>query len=337
MSFSALEFLTEDDHQALLDRATLRECRDGEVVVAQADANRALYVVQEGFVLVQRDVAGVQLSVARMGPGEFFGEMSLLEHAPTSAAVVADGPLTLAVVHVDDLVALGKDREGFNERLFRSLAVALSRRLRELGGFVAAMDRYTADAHQSLVDRLQPPSPGEHNELLERATALRRTLADCEFSSTLGGDEEANMRAVFDEVVSILRIRGAKGAAVLHRELYTTWMTSRTIAGSLLCVGGDPCALPTLERVQRNEPSGEGFVGPVLDAWFLERPALDGLRWASEAVAARLHGRSHRSAQIRKARSPSGTPPPPLCWKPCRTCPRACFSAPPGPSSNHPE
>ncbi|TNE92399.1 MAG: cyclic nucleotide-binding domain-containing protein [Deltaproteobacteria bacterium] len=292
MKPTALVFLEDADQEALLARAARREVGDGEVIVAQADANRAFYWIREGYVLVQRTVGGVQLSVARMGPGEFFGEMSLLEQAPTSASVVADGPTVVAVVQAEDLQELSTDLPGFETRFYRSLAVVLSKRLRELGGFVAALDRRTAEQHQDLVDRLQPPAPGEHNELLNRAQELRRRLADCEFSATLGGDERANIEAVLEEAASLLKVRGPAGAAVLHRELYTAWMTSRTVAGSLLSAGGSPCGNPTLERVLANHPSGEGFIGPVLDRWVLSRPTLVGMRWAAERVASELAGAS---------------------------------------------
>lgn len=290
MSPNALSFLTDEDRAALLERATLRHADDHEVLVAQADANRALYWVRDGYVLVQRDVGGVRLSVARIAHGEFFGEMSLLEHAPTSATVVADGPVELAVIAAHDLNELCDELPGFETRFYRSLAVLLSQRLRALGGFVGAMERHSAEQHQHLVDRLQPPDPAEHDELLSAATDLRRRLADSEFSATLGGDETEAFEAVFEEVGAMLARRGAPAAAVVHRELYTTWMCSRTMAGSLLSAGGSPCANPTFERILANEPSGESFVGPVLDAWLLRRSALVGLRWAASQVAEQLTG-----------------------------------------------
>ncbi|MCO4744873.1 MAG: cyclic nucleotide-binding domain-containing protein [Proteobacteria bacterium] len=292
MTPSALTFLTDEDRDALLARATLTHRLDGDVLLAASDASRALYWVVEGFALVQRTVGGVHLSVARLGPGEFFGEMSLIERAPTTAAVVADGPVQIARVGADDLNALADGVGGFEKRFYRSLAVVLSRRLRELGSFVASVDKQTEERHQDLFERLQPPEPSEHRALLAKVGDLRRRLSDSEFSVALGGDPTDVTERVFDEVVSLLRVRGPKAAGVLHRELFAAWMTSRTIAGSLLRIGGEACGPRTRELVLANEPDGDGPAGRALDRWFLNRAALVGMRQACASAARQMTGES---------------------------------------------
>jgi CRP-like cAMP-binding protein len=58
------------------------------VIARQGEIGTGFFVVVDGAVRVIRDGA----VVARLGPGEFFGELSLLDGGPRVAQVVADGP-----------------------------------------------------------------------------------------------------------------------------------------------------------------------------------------------------------------------------------------------------
>jgi CRP-like cAMP-binding protein len=64
---------------------------DGVDVVAQGAPAHAFYAVIEGGVLVHRD--GTE--VARLGPGECFGERGLLDNAPRNATVTTSEQSTL--------------------------------------------------------------------------------------------------------------------------------------------------------------------------------------------------------------------------------------------------
>lgn len=58
----------------------------GRVIARQGEIGTGFFVVVEGAVRVVRD--GHEL--ARLGPGEFFGELSVIDGAPRNAQVVAD-------------------------------------------------------------------------------------------------------------------------------------------------------------------------------------------------------------------------------------------------------
>lgn len=57
----------------------------GDTLVAQGSEDRSMFILLDGECTVQRD--GVD--VARLGAGEHFGELSLVDHEPRSATVVA--------------------------------------------------------------------------------------------------------------------------------------------------------------------------------------------------------------------------------------------------------
>lgn len=58
------------------------------VIARQGEVGTGFFVVVSGGARVVRDGA----VVARLGPGEFFGELSVLDGGPRIAQVVADGP-----------------------------------------------------------------------------------------------------------------------------------------------------------------------------------------------------------------------------------------------------
>jgi CRP/FNR family cyclic AMP-dependent transcriptional regulator len=82
------------------------------------------------FFLIIDGSARVELSPDRqaaLGPGTFFGEMSLLDGGPRSATVIASTPVRLLVISRRNFAELLKDVPG----LTRTLLVTLSRRVRQ--------------------------------------------------------------------------------------------------------------------------------------------------------------------------------------------------------------
>jgi CRP/FNR family transcriptional regulator, cyclic AMP receptor protein len=64
--------------------------RDGATIVEQGDTSARFYLVKEGQVAVK--VNGRVRS--RLGPGDYFGELAVIDGAPRSASCIADGPVT---------------------------------------------------------------------------------------------------------------------------------------------------------------------------------------------------------------------------------------------------
>lgn len=96
--------------------------RAGEVLVRQGDRGDVCYVVLEGTATVAVD--GV--SIGTIGPGDCVGEMSLLDDAPRSATVTADGAMELLRVGSAAFAALVERSTAVRDQL----TTALVRRLR---------------------------------------------------------------------------------------------------------------------------------------------------------------------------------------------------------------
>jgi CRP-like cAMP-binding protein len=68
-----------------------REFEPGEVLFREGEPGEVMYVIQSGAVRIQKHVGGHDKLLAVLGPGEFFGEMAILNGKPrTATATVSD-------------------------------------------------------------------------------------------------------------------------------------------------------------------------------------------------------------------------------------------------------
>jgi CRP/FNR family cyclic AMP-dependent transcriptional regulator len=77
-----------------------------EIIFDAGDEGQALYLVMGGCVRVTRDVPGKPLLVSDMEPGNFFGDLALLDNSPRSGQARALEGCELAVFFRDDFLAL---------------------------------------------------------------------------------------------------------------------------------------------------------------------------------------------------------------------------------------
>lgn len=61
----------------------------GEVIFCEHEPGDAFYLIQQGKVKIVKIVGDIEKMLDTLNPGEFFGEMALLEEAPRSATILA--------------------------------------------------------------------------------------------------------------------------------------------------------------------------------------------------------------------------------------------------------
>jgi len=76
--------------------------RAGKEVTAEGEMGREFLIIVSGAATVHRD--GVP--VAKLGPGDYFGEIALLAHTPRTATVVADTDLIVDAFNRHEFAAL---------------------------------------------------------------------------------------------------------------------------------------------------------------------------------------------------------------------------------------
>lgn len=84
-------------------RTPVRQVAPGEAVVKEGEPGSSAYVIEKGRCVAYKLVDGQKQVLREMGPGEIFGEMAILTHAPRTATVEALEPVTVRVLTADSL------------------------------------------------------------------------------------------------------------------------------------------------------------------------------------------------------------------------------------------
>jgi CRP-like cAMP-binding protein len=105
----------------LADVATAVDFPPGHVIARQGEIGTGFFVVVSGGVRVVRD--GVV--VARLGPGEFFGELSVLDRMPRNASVAAETATTCLALASWDFEKVLLEQPALTLSILRGVAARL--------------------------------------------------------------------------------------------------------------------------------------------------------------------------------------------------------------------
>ena len=96
-------------HLAMVADAAIEVDFPAERVIArQGEIGTGFFVIVDGLVRVVRDGD----TIARLGPGEFFGELSVLDGAPRNAQVVAERPTSCLALASWDFERVLREQPG---------------------------------------------------------------------------------------------------------------------------------------------------------------------------------------------------------------------------------
>jgi CRP-like cAMP-binding protein len=121
--------LNYDEANRLKRLCELRRCSAGELLIEEDSLGQALYLILEGHVCVRQEAQ--DRTIARLGPGQLFGEMSLVDDLLTSATVRTETPCTLLVVPRGPFQGLLDTDARLASKVYRTLCRILSQRLRQ--------------------------------------------------------------------------------------------------------------------------------------------------------------------------------------------------------------
>jgi uncharacterized membrane protein len=159
--FSEMDEQEVDGIRAIME---VMKFKAGQVIIREGELGDLFYVITEGRVEITiRDAGGADLILHEAGPGDFFGELSMLTNEPRSARVRA----------VEDLTTLVLERDEFFEFLRTHTHAAIDVMV-ELGGRLRENDR----TFRSMVSR-------NVNEIEEEQMTLGQRVAD-KVADTIG-------------------------------------------------------------------------------------------------------------------------------------------------------
>ncbi len=103
------------------------EFKKDSFIFKQGDEGDCMYVIQEGAVLIKREIAGKQKELEVLRKGQFFGEISVIIDKPRSASAYVLEDSKLLKVTKDDLELIFNNRSDIAKKLFIGLSERLSR------------------------------------------------------------------------------------------------------------------------------------------------------------------------------------------------------------------
>ncbi len=116
--------VTQDDLAAIGDSALEVDFPADHVIARQGEIGTGFFVVVEGAVRVVRDGE----EIARLGPGDFFGEMSVIDGLPRVAQVVTTAPTRCLALASWEFERLVLDHPTIGLAILRGLSTRLRSR-----------------------------------------------------------------------------------------------------------------------------------------------------------------------------------------------------------------
>ena len=193
--------LAEEPLRMLTTVVTRRSVSRGTIIMAAGDPTDSLYIVLSGRLKVMMsDAEGKEVILTIIGPGEFFGEMGLIDDAPRSASVVAIEPCELLAINRRDF------KKCLAENFEMAMAVmrGLVRRLREADrkiGSLALLDVYGRVARLLL----------DMAETVDGQKMVTKRLPKQDIAKMIGASREMVSRVMKDlQLGGYIDVQGAK-------------------------------------------------------------------------------------------------------------------------------
>lgn len=158
---SSFSKLKAAERQALVAAGVSHSYRTGDIILRQGDSrDETIYVITRGAIRIERELRvrasyrldangrpireipsepskeHTRLVLQRLGKGTIFGEMSFLVQATGTTDVVAEEPSDIVHIPQAAVQKLMAETPGFAGRFYHSLAVTLTRRIRQTNKLV---------------------------------------------------------------------------------------------------------------------------------------------------------------------------------------------------------
>ena len=102
-----------------------REYQPGEVLFREGESGEVMFVIQSGTVRITKEIGGEAKSLAVLGPGEFLGEMAILNGKPRTATATVVETTRCLVIEAKTLESMVARNAEIALRLIKKLAKRL--------------------------------------------------------------------------------------------------------------------------------------------------------------------------------------------------------------------
>jgi len=280
-----LNELSKEDIEWLFSEGVEQTVIMDTKIINEGELPDSIYIVLQGLLGVT-STAVDDSRITVLGPGEILGDISFLEKRPASASVFAVENSLLLVMSKQNIDRkIGEDRE-FAVHFYKSLAILNSRRLR-------AREK-TLGTRLREKEKLEP-SVNKNWEIISKSIQEFKELihqADQEAIKNHGRVPEKISETIqqgFREFCVLMNERigfhspepGYMKEEIGNRiklEMLPYVLQAQTAERMYSKPRGYAGDYLTIHKIYKNESSGTGRIGPLLDRCFLNEPAAKAVR-----------------------------------------------------------
>lgn len=147
-NFGLFGALPENVLEHLASHVSVSEAGPGEYLFREGDEANCMFVVLQGDLeVLKRSKSGPDSRVAVLGPGDWFGEMGVIDVQPRSASVLTTSPARFVRITSADLDRLYRFDMKAYSLIVLNIAREMSRRLRVADGILADLIANVVDGY----------------------------------------------------------------------------------------------------------------------------------------------------------------------------------------------
>jgi CRP-like cAMP-binding protein len=181
--------LTTAQAEAVAQAVTKRRFRRGEVVVAQGQKSEHLYILLTGRArVVSADARGREVILATLQPGDYLGEMGLIDNQAHSATVRTEAQADMLVLGRSEFARCLPENTSMAYAIMKGLVLRLRQADRKIES-LALMDVYGRVA-RTLVEAARPDRDGQ--------LSIRERISRQDIAKMVGASREMVSRVMKD-------------------------------------------------------------------------------------------------------------------------------------------
>ena len=180
--------LTANQAESVADAVTKRRFKRGEVIVEQGEKSNTLFIILTGRVrVVTSDKRGREVILATLQPGDYIGEMSLIDNEPHSATVRAEVQTDMLILGRAEFARCLPENSSLSYAIMRGLVQRLRSADRQIES-LALLDVYGRVA-RTLLDM---------SEMEGEVKIIRNKVSRQDLAKVVGASREMVSRVMKD-------------------------------------------------------------------------------------------------------------------------------------------